>query len=168
MWMTMSSAPGKVRCFLFSQLKWVQQPNSFNLLHFPLPFFIILSFMRPGFLVSPLPGIFPKEIIREADINLWTKTFLAELFIITENRKNLNFQQKQTSRQALNIFPYILMTFQKCLQLMLLKKIKDRIKTHDSNFVGYTCHCTHRKRRNFRKTLTAAILMLFVHTACLA
>lgn len=50
--------------------------------------------MRPEFLVIPLPGIFPKEIITEADINLCTKTFLAELFIITENRKQPKFPAK--------------------------------------------------------------------------
>ena len=87
----MSSAPEEVRCFLFSQLEWVKRPNSFNLLNFPLPFFIILLFMRPEFWVIPLPGIFPKEIIREADIDLCTKTFLAELFIMTENRKQPKF-----------------------------------------------------------------------------
>lgn len=50
--------------------------------------------MRPEFLVIPLPGIFPKEIIREADVNICTKTFPAKLFIITENRKQLKFPTK--------------------------------------------------------------------------
>jgi hypothetical protein len=50
--------------------------------------------MRPKFSVILLQKIFPKEIIREADIDLCTKTFTAKLFIITENRKQPKFPTK--------------------------------------------------------------------------
>lgn len=75
--------------------------------------------MRPKFSVIPLPGIFPEEIIRKADIDLCTKTFIAELFIV-ENRKQPKCPTETDQWAGPNIIPHY---FNDILKMLIINLI---------------------------------------------